>query len=198
MEFSRKEYWSGLLFPSPGDLPSPHIKPGLPKLQADSFLSEPPGKPLQNNIPLPKNLQNFYCSYLLHTHQHPSIPPFILSIFLSTYYAVETALGTGDTAVRKIIQILCPHGAYISADGCRSSWLPHSWPPGLPFLHPSYTASWLRAWRDRLVPLSGTLFPLVFVALMYLSDINLKGTTVGKSSLIPPTRPQMKLPFDVL
>ena len=109
MEFSRKEYWSGLLFPSPGDLPSPHIKPGLPKLQADSFLSEPPGKPLQNNIPLPKNLQNFYCSYLLHTHQHPSIPPFSLSIFLSTYYAVETALGTGDTAVRKIIQILCPH-----------------------------------------------------------------------------------------
>lgn len=75
---------------------------------------------------------------------------------------------------------------------------PHPWLSGLPFLHPSYTASWHRAQRDRLVPLSGTLFPLVFVALMCLSDINLKGTTVGKSSLIPPTRPQMKLPFDVL
>ena len=47
MEFSRQEYWSGLPFPSPGDLPNPGIKPGSPTLQADSSLSEPPGKPLQ-------------------------------------------------------------------------------------------------------------------------------------------------------
>ena len=45
MEFSRQEYWSGLPFPSPGDLPGPGIKPGSPVLQADSLLSEPPGKP---------------------------------------------------------------------------------------------------------------------------------------------------------
>ena len=45
MEFSRQEYWSGLPFPSPGDLPDPVIKPGTPALQADSSLSEPPGKP---------------------------------------------------------------------------------------------------------------------------------------------------------
>ena len=44
MEFSRQEYWSGLLFPSPGDLPNPGIKPRFPALQADSLLSEPPGK----------------------------------------------------------------------------------------------------------------------------------------------------------
>ena len=37
MEFSRQEYWSGLLFPSPGDLPHPEIKPGSPELQADVF-----------------------------------------------------------------------------------------------------------------------------------------------------------------
>ena len=43
--FPRQEYWSGLLFPSPGDLPNPGIKPGSPALQADSSLSEPPGKP---------------------------------------------------------------------------------------------------------------------------------------------------------
>ena len=36
MEFSREEYWSGLPFPSPGDLPDPGIKPGSPTLQADS------------------------------------------------------------------------------------------------------------------------------------------------------------------
>ena len=36
MGFSRQEYWSGLLFPSPGDLPNPGIKPRSPALQADS------------------------------------------------------------------------------------------------------------------------------------------------------------------
>ena len=45
MEFSRQEYWSGLPFPSPGDLPNPGIEPGSPALQADALPSEPPGKP---------------------------------------------------------------------------------------------------------------------------------------------------------
>ena len=44
MEFSRPEYWSGLPFPSPRDLPNPGIKRRSPALQADSLLSEPPGK----------------------------------------------------------------------------------------------------------------------------------------------------------
>ena len=43
MGFSRQEYWSGLPFPSPGDLPDPGIKPGPPALQADALPSEPPG-----------------------------------------------------------------------------------------------------------------------------------------------------------
>ena len=45
MEFSKQEYWSGLPFPFPGDLPDPGIKPGSPVLQVDSLPSEPPGKP---------------------------------------------------------------------------------------------------------------------------------------------------------
>ena len=45
MGFSRQEYWSGLPFPSPGDLPNPGIKPGSPAFQADALTSEPPGKP---------------------------------------------------------------------------------------------------------------------------------------------------------
>ena len=45
MGFSRQEYWSRLLFPSPGDLPDPGIELGSPALQADCLLSEPPGKP---------------------------------------------------------------------------------------------------------------------------------------------------------
>ena len=43
MEFSRQEYWRGLPFPSPGDLPDPGIKPRSSALQADSLPSEPPG-----------------------------------------------------------------------------------------------------------------------------------------------------------
>ena len=47
MGFSRQEYWSGLPFPSLEDLPDTGIKPRSPTLQADSFLSEPPGAPKQ-------------------------------------------------------------------------------------------------------------------------------------------------------
>ena len=43
---SRQEYWSVLPFPSPEDLPNPGIEPRSPALQADSLLSEPPGKPI--------------------------------------------------------------------------------------------------------------------------------------------------------
>ena len=45
MGFSRQEYWSGLPFPSPGDLPNPGIEPGFPALVADALTSELPGKP---------------------------------------------------------------------------------------------------------------------------------------------------------
>ena len=41
MGFSRQEYWSGLPFPSPGDLPNPGTEPGSPALQADALPSEP-------------------------------------------------------------------------------------------------------------------------------------------------------------
>ena len=46
MGFSRQEYWSGLPFPSPGDLPNPGIEPRSPVSQADSLLIELQGKPL--------------------------------------------------------------------------------------------------------------------------------------------------------
>ena len=45
MEFSRQEYWSRWLFPSPRDLRDPRIEPRSPVFQADSSLSEPAGKP---------------------------------------------------------------------------------------------------------------------------------------------------------
>ena len=49
MGFSRQEYWSGLPFPSPGDLPDPGIEPGSPALQANALTSEPPGKQETSN-----------------------------------------------------------------------------------------------------------------------------------------------------
>ena len=58
MGFSRQEYWSGVPFPSPGDLPNPGIKPRSPAFQADAFTSELPGKPgsvYSQRISLKKN-----------------------------------------------------------------------------------------------------------------------------------------------
>ena len=47
MGFSRQEYWSGLPFPSPRDLPNPGIEPGSPALQTDFLPSEPSRTPIQ-------------------------------------------------------------------------------------------------------------------------------------------------------
>ena len=46
MGFSRQEYWTGVPFPSPGDLPDPGTEPGSPAFQAEALTSEPPGKPI--------------------------------------------------------------------------------------------------------------------------------------------------------
>ena len=50
MGFSRQEYWIGLPFPSPGDLPNPGIEPGSSASQADALPSEPPGKNSSSNV----------------------------------------------------------------------------------------------------------------------------------------------------
>ena len=56
MEFPKQEYWSGLPFPSPGDLPDLGIKSSSPTLQAESLPTEPPGKPQ-----LPYSWAHFTC-----------------------------------------------------------------------------------------------------------------------------------------
>ena len=71
MGFSRQEYWSGLLFPSPGDFPDPGIEPTTPALEADALTSEPPEE-------LPKS-----CSCTeIPTHSDWSLP--CLNIFKSS------------------------------------------------------------------------------------------------------------------
>ena len=52
MRFSKQEYWSGLPFPSPGDLPDPGTELGSPALQADSLPSQSAGKPIADRIHL--------------------------------------------------------------------------------------------------------------------------------------------------
>ena len=56
MGFSRQEYWSGLPFPSPGDLPDPGIEPESPALGADALPSAPPGEPKKEKMYRRKNM----------------------------------------------------------------------------------------------------------------------------------------------
>ena len=65
MRFSRQEYWSGLPFPSPGRLSDPGIEPRSPALQADSLLTELPGRP---EVPVP----NPSCVFSLLIRESPA------------------------------------------------------------------------------------------------------------------------------
>ena len=60
MEFSRPEYWSWVLFPSPGDLPNSGIEPWFLALQPDALLSEPPGKPMNAEVSSLSFLQGIF------------------------------------------------------------------------------------------------------------------------------------------
>ena len=84
MEFSRQEYWGGLLFLSPGDLSHPGIEPGSLALQADSLPSELSGKPLDHEKEQPINiiLSHFILSFL-----YSPLPRYIL-IYYYFYYLV--------------------------------------------------------------------------------------------------------------
>ena len=57
MKFTRQEYWNGLPFPSPGDLPNPGTEPRFPALQVDSLLFEPQGSP---------EMLRVYCKLFMH------------------------------------------------------------------------------------------------------------------------------------
>ena len=79
--FSRQEYWSGLLFPSPEDRPNPGIESRFPALQADSLSSEPPGKPLTALL-----------IYNSHTTKFTLLKWFLVYSLLLEYHHYFTAL----------------------------------------------------------------------------------------------------------
>ena len=66
MEFSRPEYWSGLPFPPPGDLPNPGIEPRSPALQANSLPAESPGKPKNTGVGSLSLLQQIFLTQELN------------------------------------------------------------------------------------------------------------------------------------
>ena len=85
MGFSRQEFWCGLPCPPPGNLPNPGIEPRSPTLQADSSLSEPPGKLknigvgslslLQGIFPTQKSIQGLlYCRRILYQLSYQRSP----------------------------------------------------------------------------------------------------------------------------
>ena len=85
--FSRQEYWSGLPFPSPGDLSTPGIKPTSPTLWADSLPSEPSGKPTFSLILI--NLFIFGCtgSVLLHAGKWRLLSSCSAQVLSSGFYS---------------------------------------------------------------------------------------------------------------
>ena len=68
MGFSRQEYWRGLPFPSPGDLPDPRFEPTSLALKGRFFTTEPPGKPMYVFIYMYMHIRN-------DRNEHGSIKP---------------------------------------------------------------------------------------------------------------------------
>ena len=71
MEFSRQEYWSGLPWPPPGDLPDPGIEPRFPALQADSLQLSHQGSPF---------LLREYCSIVANVYKETQLNIYLLKV----------------------------------------------------------------------------------------------------------------------
>ena len=112
--FSRKGYWKGLPFPSPGDLPNPGTA-----LQADSLTSEPPGKHKKD----PNDPDN-HCGVIIH------LAPDILEC------EVKQALGSitmnkasgGDGISAELVQILKDYAILVLHSICQQIWKTQQWP----------------------------------------------------------------------
>ena len=107
MEFYRPGYWSGLLYPSSGDLPKAGMKPKSPTLQAYSLVSEPPGKPkntgvgswslLQRIVPTKKLKEDLlHCRWILYQLSYRGNPSLSYMAFIMLRYvpSIPTLLRT--------------------------------------------------------------------------------------------------------
>ena len=99
MGFSRQEYWSGLPFPSPGDLPNPGMEPRSPALRADALTSEPPGKPILDYSQLINSVVIVSVdSKTTQPHTH---------IYIYIYVSILLQTPLPSTLPHKIEQTLC-------------------------------------------------------------------------------------------
>ena len=116
MGFSRQEYWSGLPFPSPGDLPDPGTKPRSPALQADALPSEPQEKPTTprwNTIYVTIQTytlkkQEFHITFLISTHFlffSYSFSYILCNLFLFFFFL----LNAGHNQLNKLHNLLKGH-----------------------------------------------------------------------------------------
>ena len=97
--FSRQEYWSGLPFPSPGDLPDPGFEPGSPALQADSLPTELQRKIVDQYLNSRSVLNDFF-EHLPAKKKHKTVPSnfrsrlviFLWDIFMKIFSACVLGL----------------------------------------------------------------------------------------------------------
>ena len=78
MWFPRQEDWSGLPFPSAGNLPYSGTEPGSPELQADSLLSEPPGEPICMSGKIEAEIETYHVyEFKIQYDKEANCPKFI-------------------------------------------------------------------------------------------------------------------------
>ena len=120
MGFSRQEYWSGLPFPSPGDLPNLGIEPRSPALEADALTSEPPGKLYKKDLHDPNNHSGVI------THLEPDILECEVKWALRSTTTNKACGGIGNPV--ELFQILKVDAVKVLHSICQQIWKTQQWP----------------------------------------------------------------------
>ena len=119
LSFSRQEYWSGLLFPSPGDIPNPGIEPTSPALADRFFTTKPSGKPRACTFPGPEHICIDMCAHLRASTWPHCSPSALPSKHVCQLSSVSSTLPTYRHAQLLISHVLgpynCPENTVICA-----------------------------------------------------------------------------------
>ena len=201
MEFSRQEYWSGLLFPSPGDLPDPGIEPRSPALQADALPSEPPGKPQGKTCHIwkKKKVGGWGWGYVAPSSGWADRPS-----SSSCYANIPTTSSASCSLFCHLVVQLCL--TVCDTINCSPVRLPHQWVfpgknTGVGFTSFSWGSSWPRCWTrisyigrqtlyhwatDEALPPNPVQSQFPTLGIRKWSDwLHLLRESIGKSVLVP-------------
>ena len=135
--FSRQEYWSGLPFPSPGDLPDPGIELKSPALQADALPSEPPEQPMISWLRRVNLLERwiyqlskgeiklrvlfYFLSIYATMFMYYSWPAFLFFLTMSFFFFLAMLCGMQDLSSPNRDQTCAPRS------GSKESWTLDAW-----------------------------------------------------------------------